>query len=142
MALTTVEIDERRLQIDERRLQIQEAAEARAKLEHESLMTERAQVIEERRLRLLDMHERLLAYHREVAAQEKQAEHNSRIADGLAWSNRIAVLLDASIKRIDDRTSATGAVNIPKAVKESIDTVAEIERQLILPVPVGGGLAG
>lgn len=108
-------------EIDARRLAISEAAELRAIAEHAAVQAERT--------------ERRAQREREVAALEKQAENNRVMAQGMVWNNRMAVILDAAIKRIDDRTSTTGAVNIPKAVGEAIDTLAEIERRI---APAGG----
>jgi len=107
-------------EIDTRRLELQEAAALRDTEAHAAVMAERAALVTIR--------------HRQVAALELQAENNRRIADASAWSNRVAVVLDAAIRRIDDRTSTTGAPNIPKAVAEVLATMAEIERQLA-PAP-------
>ena len=109
MAMTTEEIDARRLELPE-------AAALRETEAHNAVLAERAALVTIR--------------DRQVRALELQAENNRRMADASAWSNRVAVVLDAAIRRIDDRTSTTGAPNIPKAVGEVLATIAEIERQL------------
>ncbi len=109
MAMTTEEIDARRLELSE-------AAALREIEAHNAVLAERAALVTIR--------------DRQVRALELQAENNRRMADASAWSNRVAVVLDAAIRRIDDRTSTTGAPNIPKAVAEVLATMAEIERQL------------
>ena len=78
---------------------------------------------------------------REVVALELQSENNRRIADASAGTGRTAMILDAAIRRIDDRTSTTGAPNIPKAVAEVLATIAEIERQLTAAPSDPPGLA-
>jgi len=103
-------------EIDARRLELSEAAAVREIEAHNAVLAERAALVTIR--------------DRQVRALELQAENNRRIADASAWSNRVAVVLDAAIRRIDDRTSTTGAPNIPKAVAEVLATMAEIERQL------------
>lgn len=103
-------------QIDARRLELSEAAALREIEAHNAVLAERAALVTIR--------------DRQVRALELQAENNRRMADASAWSNRVAVVLDAAIRRIDDRTSTTGAPNIPKAVGEVLATIAEIERQL------------
>ena len=108
-------------EIDARRLELLEAAAVRETEAHNAVLAERAALVTIR--------------DRQVAALELQAENNRRIADASAWSNRVAVVLDAAIRRIDDRTSTTGAPNIPKAVAEVLATMAEIERQLTAAPP-------
>jgi len=108
-------------EIDARRLELLEAAALRETEAHNAVLAERAALVTIR--------------DRQVRALELQAENNRRIADASAWSNRVAVVLDAAIRRIDDRTSTTGAPNIPKAVGEVLATMAEIERQLAPAVP-------
>ena len=108
------------IEIDNARLDIQKAAEARAIIEHDAVQDERRERREQRK--------------REVLALEQQAENNRQMVDGMRWNNRMGLLLDAAIKRIDDRTSTTGKVDIPKAVTEAMDTLAEIERRIAPPV--------
>ena len=104
-----------------RRLELLEAAAEREIEAHNAVLEERKSLVTLRE--------------RQAQALELQAENNRRIADASAWSNRVAVVLDAAIRRIDDRTSTTGAPNIPKAVGEVLATMAEIERQLAPAVP-------
>ena len=109
MSMTTEEIDARRLELSE-------AAALREIEAHNAVLAERAALVTIR--------------DRQVRALELQADNNRRIADATAGTGRTAMILDAAIRRIDDRTSTTGAPNIPKAVGEVLATMAEIERQL------------
>lgn len=108
-------------EIDARRLELLEAAAVRETEAHNAVLAERAALVTIR--------------DRQVRALELQAENNRRIADATAGTGRTAMILDAAIRRIDDRTSTTGAPNIPKAVAEVLATMAEIERQLAPAVP-------
>ena len=112
MAMTTEEIDARRLELSE-------AAALREIEAHNAVLAERAALVTIR--------------DRQVRALELQAENNRRIADATAGTGRTAMILDAAIRRIDDRTSTTGGVNYAKAVAEVLATMAEIERQTALP---------
>ena len=115
-------------EIDAERLRMQQAAEQREIQAHNALMAARQAEENERA-------ERVRLRTREVVALELQSENNRRIADASAGTGRTAMILDAAIRRIDDRTSTTGAPNIPKAVGEVLATMAEIERQLAPAVP-------
>ena len=106
-------------EIDARRLQLLEAAAVRETEAHNAVLAERAALVTIR--------------DRQVRALELQAENNRRIADASAGTGRTAMILDAAIRRIDDRTSTTGGVNYAKAVAEVLATMAEIERQTALP---------
>lgn len=110
-------------EIDARRLELLEAAALREIEGHNALMAARQAEENERA-------ERVRLRTREVVALELQSENNRRIADASAGTGRTAMILDAAIRRIDDRTSTTGAPNIPKAVSEVLATISEIERQL------------
>ena len=110
-------------EIDAERLRMQQAAEQREIQAHGALMAARAAEESERA-------ERVRLRTREVAAFELQAQNNAKIAEASVGTGRTAMILDAAIRRIDDRTSTTGAPNIPKAVGEVLATMAEIERQL------------
>ena len=103
-------------EIDARRLELLEAAAEREIEAHNAVLAERAALVTIR--------------DRQVRALELQAENNRRIADASAGTGRTAMILDAAIRRIDDRTSTNGAPNLPKAVGEVLATMAEIERQL------------
>ena len=102
-----------------RRLELLEAAAEREIEAHNAVLAERAALVTIR--------------DRQVRALELQAENNRRIADASAGTGRTAMILDAAIRRIDDRTSTTGGVNYAKAVAEVLATMAEIERQTALP---------
>ena len=102
-----------------RRLELLEAAAEREIEAHNAVLAERAALVTIR--------------DRQVRALELQAENNRRIADATAGTGRTAMILDAAIRRIDDRTSTTGGVNYAKAVAEVLATMAEIERQTALP---------
>lgn len=65
---------------------------------------------------------------RYVAAQEA-------IAAELPRSQRLAILVDSATARVTDRTSATGAVDVPRGVTEARAILAEIERQTEPPPP-------
>ena len=109
-------------EIDNERLRMQQAAEQREIQAHNALMAARQAEENERA-------ERVRLRTREVVAFELQAQNNAKIAEASAGTGRTAMILDAAIRRIDDRTSTTGAPNIPNAVAEVIATIAEIERQ-------------
>lgn len=125
------------IEIENRRLEIQEAAERRAVTEQDALKNERSA--------------RLDLYREQVRAMTQQAENNRQMAEASKWVSRVGLILDAAIKRLDDRTSPTGAAKIPNAVTEAMDTLAEIERRLPPPEapppatepppPVVGGLS-
>jgi len=106
-------------QIDARRLELSEAAALRETEAHNAVLAERAALVTIR--------------DRQVRALELQAENNRRIADATAGTGRTAMILDAAIRRIDDRTSPTGTPAYAKAVSEVLATLAEIERQTALP---------
>lgn len=113
-------------EIDARRLELSEAAALREIEGHNALMAAREAEENERA-------ERVRLRTREVVALELQSENNRRIADASAGTGRTAMILDAAIRRIDDRTSTTGGVNYAKAVSEVLATLAEIERQTAPP---------
>ena len=106
-------------QIDARRLELSEAAALREIEAHNAVLAERAALVTIR--------------DRQVRALELQAENNRRIADASAGTGRTAMILDAAIRRIDDRTSPTAAPNYQRAVSEVLATLAEIKRQTALP---------
>lgn len=109
-------------EMEAERLRMLQAHEQRAIAEHAALMAARQAEEGERA-------ERVRLRTREVVALELQAQNNAVIAEGTAGTGRTAMILDAAIKRIDDRTSPTGGVNYAKAVSEVLATLAEIERQ-------------
>lgn len=109
-------------EFDAERMRMMQAAEQREIEAHNALMAARKAEENER-------DERVRLRTREVVALELQAQNNATIAVATAGTGRTAMILDAAIRRIDDRTSTTGAPNIPKAVAEVLATIAEIERQ-------------
>ena len=113
-------------EIDAERLRMQQAAEQREIQAHNALMAARAAEESERA-------ERVRLRTREVAAFELQAQNNAKIAEASVGTGRTAMILDAAIRRIDDRTSPTGTPNCAKAVAEVLATMAEIERQTAPP---------
>ena len=113
-------------EIDARRLELLEAAALREIEGHNALMAARQAEENERA-------ERVRLRTREVVAFELQAQNNAKIAEASAGTGRTAMILDAAIRRIDDRTSPTGTPAYAKAVAEVLATMAEIERQTALP---------
>ncbi len=109
-------------EIDSERLRMQQAAEQREIKAHNALMAARQAEEDERT-------ERVRLRTREVVAFELQAQNNAKIAEASAGTGRTAMILDAAIRRIDDRTSPTAAPNYQRAVAEVLATMAEIERQ-------------
>ena len=109
-----------------RRLELLEAAAEREIEAHNALMAARRAEENERS-------ERVRLRTREVEAFELQSENNRRIADASAGTGRAAMILDAAIRRIDDRTSPTAAPNYQRAVSEVLATMAEIGRQTAEP---------
>lgn len=105
-----------------RRLELLEAAAEREIEAHNAVLEERKSLVTLRE--------------RQAQALELQAENNRRIADSTAGTGRTAMILDAAIRRIDDRTSPTGTPAYAKAVSEVLATLAEIERQTA-PAPSG-----
>lgn len=108
-------------EMEARRLELLEAAAEREIEAHNAVLDERKSLVTLRQ--------------RQIEALELQAENNRRIADATAGTGRTAMILDAAIRRIDDRTSPTGGVNYAKAVAEVLATLAEIERQTVPPAP-------
>lgn len=115
--------------------EIADAQEARAVIEHAARMEAHA----DRRAEHIAYMDWLADSRAATAAAAMRSERyvasQEAIAAELPRSQRLAILVDSATARITDRTSATGAVDVPRGVTEARAILAEIERQTVPPAP-------